>query len=717
MSPTFLLNPAYLGAFALAGLPILIHLIRNRKVKVIPWAAWEFLLQARKKNRRRLRIEQLLLLAVRILMILLVVAALCRPILQTAGLPMIAADARVHAVIVIDNSFSMGYQEGAESDLDKAKRAADTILTRILKQGDSVQVVLASAHSQVLISQPTFDLNKARERVRGIALSDFGTNYATVIDATSALLQDVKSSVKEVYWITDTQKIGFDTVSQEKLRTSWEKLTAIGRTTWVNVSKTGRENTSIEAPRFSRDLITPQAPVRISSVVHNDSSSPLKALLINLVVDGRQAGSARIDVAAKTSKPVSFVYLFDKPGAHSGYLELTQPDMLEKDNRAVFAVQVREKLRVLIVDPLPSTDPAKDEAFYFVTALAPTGASEGGNAIVQPTIQGNSDLHNLNLKNFDAIVITGLSTLSDTDRRALVEFTSAGGGLLIYPSPFASPAKLNAISGADRLLSAKFGALKQFTEDSAISINPSTINHPALLPFKETNDINLGAGRFNRIFDLQVDPNDPAARVICRFSGGQPAMVERSLGLGKTILVASPVGASSSSLPFKPAFVPLVHQLVSYLAAGPTSRHNLDLGEKMAVRFDVADASKAVRVTDPEGKTSLNKSVLTSDGALYTSTGVERSGVYKVGIAGKENAAAFAVNRPSSESELTTMDEPSLRAAMGAGKFQYANGVDELIQRVMQARRGTEIWRPLIFLAILLFFIEGILAWKFGRRA
>ncbi len=717
MSPTFLLNPAYLGAFALAGLPILIHLIRNRKVKVIPWAAWEFLLQARKKNRRRLRIEQLLLLAVRILMILLVVLALCRPILQTAGLPMIAADARVHAVIVIDNSFSMGYQEGAESDLDKAKRAADTILTKVLKQGDSIQIVLASSRTSALISQPSFDLNKAREKVRGIRLSDYGTNFATTIDSTSTLLQDVKSSVKEVYWITDTQKIGFDTVSQEKLRTSWEKLTAMGRTMWVNVSKVGRENTSIEPPRFSRDLITPQAPVRISSVVHNGSSTALKALLVNLVVDGRQAGSARIDVPAKTTKPVSFVYLFDKPGAHNGYMELSQPDMLEKDNRAVFAVQVRQRLKVLIVDPLPSSDPAKDEAFYFVTALAPTGASEGGNAIVQPTIHGSSDLHNLSLKNFDAIVITGLSTLSDTDRRALVEFTSGGGGLLIYPSPYAAPAKLNEISGADKLLAAKFGTMKKFPEDSAISINPSTISHSALFPFKETNDINLGAGRFNRVFDLQVDANDPVAQVILRFSGGQPAMVERPLGLGKTILVAAPVGASSSSMPFKPAFVPLVHQLVSYLAAGPASRHNLNLGEKMAVRFDVRDASKAVRVTDPDGRTSLNKSVLTSDGAIFTSAPVERAGIYKVGMAGNENSAAFAVNRPASESELTTMDEATLRTTMGTGKFQFANGVDALVQMVMQARRGTEIWRPLIFLAIILFFVEGLLAWKFGRRS
>src|SRR5260370_19019067 len=73
MLPTFL-NPAYFFAgLALISLPIIIHLINRMRFKRIRWAAMEFLLKSQKRNRRRLIIEQLLLLALRCFLIFLAV--------------------------------------------------------------------------------------------------------------------------------------------------------------------------------------------------------------------------------------------------------------------------------------------------------------------------------------------------------------------------------------------------------------------------------------------------------------------------------------------------------------------------------------------------------------------------------------------------------------------------------------------------------------------
>src|SRR6266481_6696679 len=67
------LNPAYFFiGLALISLPIIIHLINRMRFKRIRWAAMEFLLKAQKRTRRRLIIEQLLLLALRCLLIALV---------------------------------------------------------------------------------------------------------------------------------------------------------------------------------------------------------------------------------------------------------------------------------------------------------------------------------------------------------------------------------------------------------------------------------------------------------------------------------------------------------------------------------------------------------------------------------------------------------------------------------------------------------------------
>src|SRR5438270_1467028 len=67
------LNPAFLLiAVALVSVPIIIHLINRMRFKRIRWAAMEFLLKAQKRTRRRLIIEQLLLLALRCFLIALV---------------------------------------------------------------------------------------------------------------------------------------------------------------------------------------------------------------------------------------------------------------------------------------------------------------------------------------------------------------------------------------------------------------------------------------------------------------------------------------------------------------------------------------------------------------------------------------------------------------------------------------------------------------------
>jgi hypothetical protein len=75
------LTPAFFWAgLALASIPIIIHILNRRRFKVVPWAAMEYLLAAMRKNRRRLKFEQWLLLAVRCLVLALLGFALARPL-------------------------------------------------------------------------------------------------------------------------------------------------------------------------------------------------------------------------------------------------------------------------------------------------------------------------------------------------------------------------------------------------------------------------------------------------------------------------------------------------------------------------------------------------------------------------------------------------------------------------------------------------------------
>lgn len=105
-------NPAYLAAgTALVSAPIIIHLINRMRFKRLRWAAMEFLLKSQKRNRRRLIIEQLILLMLRCLLIALATLLVSR----FFGFSFAADQSKdiVH-IVLLDDTLSMNdeFKEG-----------------------------------------------------------------------------------------------------------------------------------------------------------------------------------------------------------------------------------------------------------------------------------------------------------------------------------------------------------------------------------------------------------------------------------------------------------------------------------------------------------------------------------------------------------------------------------------------------------------------------
>src|SRR5512143_2296500 len=114
----------FAGAFAVAGLvaatgPIVIHLLNRRRFRQIRWAAMDFLREALQRHRRILRLRDILLLVLRTACVLLFALAMARPYFSSSSTAS-SPDEPVHAVLVIDNSLSMGYAMAEGTILDEA---------------------------------------------------------------------------------------------------------------------------------------------------------------------------------------------------------------------------------------------------------------------------------------------------------------------------------------------------------------------------------------------------------------------------------------------------------------------------------------------------------------------------------------------------------------------------------------------------------------------
>src|SRR4029453_391379 len=113
---SWLINPWLLVAGALAVfVPILIHLLNRRQLRVVDWAAMDFLFAADRKNRRRIRLEHLILLLLRCLAVFLIGLVLARPFLPTSASAGFIDTARFERIVILDDSLSMQARLASES--------------------------------------------------------------------------------------------------------------------------------------------------------------------------------------------------------------------------------------------------------------------------------------------------------------------------------------------------------------------------------------------------------------------------------------------------------------------------------------------------------------------------------------------------------------------------------------------------------------------------
>src|SRR5512147_1552013 len=133
---TFLSPTVLFAAFA-ALIPLIIHLFSKRRVKVVEFSSIRHLKSMQKRQVRRLKVRQLLLLILRMLLILTIVLAFARP---TATEGRVGAHASVSAVVLFDNSASMNRLVADGNLLELAKKRTEELL-KTFGQTDEVALI------------------------------------------------------------------------------------------------------------------------------------------------------------------------------------------------------------------------------------------------------------------------------------------------------------------------------------------------------------------------------------------------------------------------------------------------------------------------------------------------------------------------------------------------------------------------------------------------
>ena len=723
--------PWWLLATAAGSLPLIIHLLNRQRFKRVTWAAMTFLLAALQKNRRRMRLENLIVLLLRIAVLVLLALAFAQPFLGPNHPLKLGGGVRTCRVFVLDDSYSMGQELAGTTPFDRARDVIRTVLAKA-GGGDWGMVVTAATLPEVL-PEPGTNLTELTSSLEKLPVSNRRADLPVTLTKVLDVLARGNYPRAEVYVLTDFQRASWitDGVLRDKaLPAALEKLP---ETTAVFLVDTGgqaeRPNLAVTALDLSmgqRDvpqrLVAADSPVDVWGTIVNFGREPVQNVAVRLLSDGRVEGRKTVSVPAGKSAEMDFPgIVFNQTGFHVLQLECDH-DSLKVDDQRVLSVDVKEKVSALCVNGQPSADLVSNETYFLERSLSPQQFefAQGLSVFTTQTVS-DVDFLQANLADYDLVVLANVFQVPAEKARVLERYVEGGGALLVFLGDRVESGAYDSELYADgkgllpvRLLQPH--VIPQ-SENRFVHFDVRNAQHPVLRVLAREN-VDLGLARTWGYFDAAVDETNAAVQVLCRYDdeGGTPAMVEKRYGTGRVMVVNTSADAGWSTFAAGPFFPLFVQETARYLVRGSLEEGNLTVGEPLRQVLFPGEFGQKVLVTDPQGDVIPVLPEPTGQTYLFRYTGTPWAGVYSVDFGGTRGRALYAATLDTSESDLERTDQSELDGATKFKRFVYVMDPTNLARTVELAATSRPIWREILFVVLGIMLLESILAQRFGSR-
>jgi len=479
------LNPGFLAvAAALISVPIIIHLINRMRYKRVRWAAMEFLLKAQKRMRRRLIIEQLILLMLRCLLVALTGFL----VLRFVGFSFsdFASKQGIHLVL-LDDTLSMNdtWKENgvAKTSFDIAKKdiLLDKIVKALVQTNASDKLIIMPVTQAALEAdfQPkVYDRLSTKDRFDQLK-SDLDGLQPTLLHASMQQavkrVQDFANNNVEarltVHIISDFRQRDWARPEAENLHQMLQtmaknsrdfkaRLIDVAYPLWAKGQGAVRsqDNIGILDFRAGTKVAGKAMPVGFTATIANFSGreaemevkiydenngremqeidlNPPMPLKISPASTATVTFEVRFDPTIKASEPYFAQISARLKSVALGELE---NDGLSADNVRFAAVEVRDKVPILVVDGEGARSRTDNrDSFFLRTAIESVpGASYeifwgdelGGGLAVKA-------LERPDLGRFPSIFMMNVRELSPKQLANLEAYVRDGGGVCFYLGP------------------------------------------------------------------------------------------------------------------------------------------------------------------------------------------------------------------------------------------------------------------------------------------
>ena len=606
-----------------------------------------------------------------------------------------------------------------------------------------IQVKLLSAPyastKQQLVSvlgEPTHDLERAREAIQRLPAPRGGCDWPQALQAAYKILSQSQRPQRDIIILSDGQRFGW---ADESTLFRWELLAPQLREAlpvkpriWVVNLDPARPaappNWSLAPVRANRGVaaVGQQVTFRTALELHGQEEyqPPYR---VHVEVDGKSVTDLKPPTAARLENgqvPLSFSHRFTTPGSHliSVILEPDPPpeqrpvgyrvkDRLPGDNRQDFALEVVSALPVLLVDGDARANPSSRGTDFLRDALAPSrDPTPTASVRVLPMPEFDAswlsrDLAQPSGSRPRVLVFSNVPRLTPEQQDAVARFLADGGGVLLTLGDRVDARAYNEqlYRTGQGWLPARLEEIAGNTTEPNRAVSPlaSSFFHPSLELFREVQSAGLGDARFPRWWKVNTSGVGGSGVPVALLTNNDPFLVERSYRGGRVLLCTVPLDNSwRTNLPDLPAFAPLAHELVYYLAGARSAEFNLQPGQPL--RYRPAGDEPPGRVVfqppegDPQPRTAERWPLVVED--------AREPGVYRLHSGGR--VTYYVVQPDHRESDLTPCTEADREKVGKLLPLSYENNFEKLIGEVSHRSEDLELWRWFMVGVVMLLCCE-----------
>ena len=710
------LAPFMLLGVALVAVPVVIHLIGRRRAPVKRFGAIELLLGENRRVAKQLELRERMLLFARGGAVLAVALALAKPFASCSGTGPEIARGPQAAAIILDTSFGMGYA-GEDGPLADAIRARGRqILDGI---GPEADVAVLTTTDVGAPRELTRDHLRLRTLIDDTRPSARTAEIAKAIASAAGLVGASPHAARRIYLVTALTRGAFeggtpppsllpDGVADVELHV-------------VDVAP-GQilPNLAVVSAHAERDPDLGGRAVRITAEIANDGPRPVEEREITVRLGGRAVARGLVSVPAGQVVTKRFsITLSDRARGEDGEVAL-EHDALPIDDVRHLRVELRREVRVLLVDGEPRQVRHEDELFYLETALRPGDRSDSALAVTVTTVD---DLPRRRLGDFDVVVLANVVALPAERANELASWVDRGGGLFVTLGKQVDVDAYARTMGP--LLAAPLHAAREIAPGAsdkeragrAERLGRLEAGHPIFAIFT-AGAPGLREARFDTIFlttgagqsDAGTsDAGTEGRRVLARYAGGAPALIEAQRGAGRLLLLTSTIDRDWNDLAIHPGFLPFVQQIARYLARSPVEDPDAEPLVGRPLALPVSPEDTRLEITLPRGRKLALEGKELAGHANVQLTETDEPGIYAIAAStsagGRPRAVArIAVNLDPRGSDLRRVE---VAAAQGKAASEGPSAGPRPLRRV-------ELWHAVAAALLALLLGEALLLSRRG---